>query len=80
MINFGRPGTVPARYACRVLHRHNSEITLVRTSAAESAELGRILAERVTRPATSGERGRRPVIVLPSGGLSDDRHGRAYLP
>jgi uncharacterized protein (UPF0261 family) len=79
MINFGRPGTVPARYAGRVLHQHNSEITLVRTSAAESAELGRTLAERVTRPATSGTRGSRPVIVLPSGGLSAiDTAGHAF--
>jgi uncharacterized protein (UPF0261 family) len=79
MINFGRPGTVPARYASRVLHQHNSEITLVRTSAAESAELGRILAERVTRPATSGDHGSRPVILLPSGGLSAiDTAGHAF--
>jgi uncharacterized protein (UPF0261 family) len=79
MINFGRPGTVPARYAGRVLHQHNSEITLVRTSAAESAELGRILAERVTRPAASGEHGSRPVILLPSGGLSAiDTAGYAF--
>jgi uncharacterized protein (UPF0261 family) len=48
MINFGRPDTVPARYAGRVRHQHNSEITLVRTSAAESAELGRWLVERVS--------------------------------
>jgi uncharacterized protein (UPF0261 family) len=79
MINFGRPGTVPARYADRVLHQHNSEITLVRTTAAESAELGRILAERVTQPAAAGAHGGRAVIVLPSGGLSAiDTAGHAF--
>jgi uncharacterized protein (UPF0261 family) len=67
MINFGRPDTVPARYAGRAIHAHNSEITLVRTSAAECRELGRWLAGRV-----AGEAGThaRPVILLPSGGLS----------
>jgi uncharacterized protein (UPF0261 family) len=82
MINFGRPDTVPERYARRRLHVHNSEITLVRTSAAESAELGRRLAERVSEPAagqfateSAGGRadqfaGQRQVILLPSGGLS----------
>lgn len=82
MINFGRPGTVPERYAGRRLHVHNSEITLVRTSAAESAELGRRMAERVSEPAAGepagatrasspgGVAGQRQVILLPSGGLS----------
>jgi uncharacterized protein (UPF0261 family) len=56
MINFGRPDTVPERYAGRRLHVHNSEITLVRTSATESAELGRWLAERVSgRPVSQTE-------------------------
>ena len=86
MINFGRPDTVPERYAGRRLHVHNSEITLVRTSAAESAELGRRMAERVSEPAAwefagepaggartsspGGVAGQRQVILLPSGGLS----------
>jgi uncharacterized protein (UPF0261 family) len=78
MINFGRPDTVPDRYAGRRLHVHNSEITLVRTTAAESAELGRRLAERVSEPA-AGEfaegradqsAGQWRAILLPSGGLS----------
>jgi uncharacterized protein (UPF0261 family) len=69
---------VPERYAGRTRHAHNSEITLVRTSAAESAELGRRLAERVSEP-PAGElagggvdqlAGQRQVILLPSGGLS----------
>ena len=67
MINFGRRETVPARYASRVTHAHNSEITLVRTSAAECQELGHWLTERVTSGA--GTRAR-PVILMPSGGLS----------
>jgi uncharacterized protein (UPF0261 family) len=85
MINFGRPDTVPERYCDRVRHHHNSEITLVRTDPAESAELGRRLAERVSGPVarpgtpkpgatapavTPDSDGPQPVILLPSGGLS----------
>jgi uncharacterized protein (UPF0261 family) len=66
MINFGPRDTVPERYAGRVIHRHSSEITLVRTSEAESAELGRRLVERARSPAAGPD----PVILLPSGGLS----------
>jgi uncharacterized protein (UPF0261 family) len=72
MINFGRPETVPARFADRVIHAHNSDITLVRTSPAEAAELGRRLLERVSgqpADAAAGPPGP-PVILLPSGGLS----------
>lgn len=69
MINFGRPETVPARYAGRVTHAHNSEITLVRTSPAECQELGRWLAERLADDAGPGAEPRQ-VILMPSGGLS----------
>jgi uncharacterized protein (UPF0261 family) len=65
MINFGARDTVPERYAERITHSHSSEITLVRTSAAESAELGRRLVERLSTTV-----GPPPVILLPSGGLS----------
>lgn len=46
MVNFwGRP--VPDRFADRVLLPHNPTVTLMRTSVAECAELGRRLAEKV---------------------------------
>lgn len=70
MINFGARDTVPARYGDRVLQVHNAAITLVRADAAESAELGRRLVERVAdSPREPGEAGR-PVVLLPTGGLS----------
>jgi len=64
MVNFGEPDSVPARYEGRTLYRHNPQITLMRTSPAECAELGRILAEKVSRyPA--------PVtVLLPLRGIS----------
>jgi uncharacterized protein (UPF0261 family) len=47
MVNFGEPGTVPAKFAGRTFYHHNPQVTLMRTNAAECAELGRILAEKV---------------------------------
>ena len=49
MVNFGPRDSVPARYADRQLLVHNPTITLMRTSAAECAELGRRLAARLNR-------------------------------
>ena len=47
MANFHAPDTVPARYAGRTLYPHNPQSTLLRTTPAECAQLGRILAEKV---------------------------------
>jgi uncharacterized protein (UPF0261 family) len=64
MVNFGPPATVPERFASRTLYAHNPQVTLLRTSAAESAALGRLLAEKV-----NASRG--PVSVfLPRRGIS----------
>lgn len=64
MVNFGPPESVPARFAGRNLYHHNPQITLMRTTADECADLGRILAEKVnmsTGPVT---------VLLPTGGIS----------
>lgn len=47
MVNFGEPETVPERYRDRLLFAHNPAVTLMRTNAAECAELGRIIASRL---------------------------------
>jgi uncharacterized protein (UPF0261 family) len=47
MVNFGHPDSVPAKYAGRTFYQHNPQVTLMRTTPAECAELGRILAEKV---------------------------------
>lgn len=55
MVNFGAPGSVPARFAGRTFYQHNPQVTLMRTTPAECAELGRILTEKVnlsTSPVT----------------------------
>lgn len=55
MVNFGERATVPAKFAGRTFYQHNAQVTLMRTTPAECAELGRILAEKINRytaPAT----------------------------
>ena len=55
MVNFGARETVPVKFADRVFYQHNPQVTLMRTTPEECAELGRILAEKVnlsTAPVT----------------------------
>jgi uncharacterized protein (UPF0261 family) len=47
MVNFGPRDTVPAKFAGRRFYQHNPQVTLMRTTPEECAELGRILAEKV---------------------------------
>jgi uncharacterized protein (UPF0261 family) len=64
MVNFHAPDTVPGSFAGRTFYRHNPQVTLMRTTAHECAELGKILAEKVN--ASTG-----PVTVLiPRRGIS----------
>jgi uncharacterized protein (UPF0261 family) len=64
MVNFGEPATVPAQFAARKFYYHNPQVTLMRTDAAECAQLGKILAQKAN--ACTG-----PVSVLvPMRGIS----------
>ena len=47
MVNFGSPDTVPAAYKGRLLHPHNPQVTLMRTTEAENDEIGRWIGERL---------------------------------
>jgi uncharacterized protein (UPF0261 family) len=49
MINFWAVDSVPERYRGRNLHRHNPNVTLMRTTAEENATMGAWLAERLNR-------------------------------
>ena len=46
MVNFGEEASVPAKFAGRNFYIHNPQVTLMRTTPEECAELGRILAEK----------------------------------
>lgn len=64
MVNFGPMATVPEKFRGRRLYQHNPTVTLMRTTPEECAELGRIVARKL-----SGSRG--PVAVfIPLRGVS----------
>ncbi|HET9519447.1 MAG TPA: Tm-1-like ATP-binding domain-containing protein [Candidatus Limnocylindrales bacterium] len=47
MVNFGPVDTVPAAFKGRLFYEHNATVTLMRTTPAENAELGRIIARKL---------------------------------
>ena len=64
MVNFGEHASVPARLKGRNFYIHNPQVTLMRTTVAECAELGRIVAEKANAY-TAGA-----VIMLPTKAIS----------
>lgn len=64
MVNFWAPGTVPERYRDRLFHHHNPNVTLMRTTPEENAQLGRWIAAKLN--ACSG-----PIrLLIPEKGIS----------
>lgn len=64
MVNFWAPATVPDRYRDRLFYHHNPNVTLMRTTASENAEMGRWIGEKLN--ACTG-----PVcLLIPERGLS----------
>jgi uncharacterized protein (UPF0261 family) len=49
MVNFGERASVPAKFSGRTFYQHNPQVTLMRTTPDECAQLGRILAEKINR-------------------------------
>jgi uncharacterized protein (UPF0261 family) len=74
MVNFGPRGSVPEQFRARHFHVHNPSVTLMRTTAEESARLGEIIAEKLnaaTGPTT---------LMLPLRGVSAiDREGQVFF-
>lgn len=64
MVNFGPPETIPEKFRHRNFYQHNPQVTLMRTSAEECAELGRVIGDKVS--ASTG-----PVtFMIPRNGVS----------
>ncbi len=64
MVNFGAMDTVPERYRDRNLYPHNPQVTLMRTTPEENAEIGGFIAGKLN--ACAG-----PVrFFIPEGGVS----------
>lgn len=64
MVNFGPRDTVPEQFEGRTFHIHNPQVTLMRTTTEENAELGRIIAEKLN--AATGP----TALALPLSGVS----------
>jgi uncharacterized protein (UPF0261 family) len=64
MVNFGPRDSVPAEFEERKFHIHNPQVTLMRTTPEENAELGEILAEKLS--AATGP----TALFLPLNGVS----------
>lgn len=76
MVNFWGPDSVPAKYKERKFYYWNPNVTLMRTTPEENAELGRILAEKANQSAA-------PVaFFLPLQGISvlDSPGGEFWWP
>jgi uncharacterized protein (UPF0261 family) len=73
MVNFWGVETVPEKYRDRNLYKWNPNVTLMRTTPEENAQLGRLIAEKLN--ASTG-----PVaVLLPLKGLSQlDSEGNPY--
>jgi uncharacterized protein (UPF0261 family) len=73
MVNFYAPESVPARFAGRTFHRHNANVTLMRTTEHESAAIGADMARKLSSAAG-------PVaVVLPARGVSAiDKDGQPF--
>jgi uncharacterized protein (UPF0261 family) len=64
MVNFGPIDTVPEKFRGRNLYRHNPTVTLMRTTPEECAELGRVIARKLS--AASGH----VAVFIPLRGVS----------
>ncbi|PSQ61240.1 MAG: hypothetical protein BRD21_10245 [Halobacteriales archaeon SW_8_66_22] len=64
MVNFGPRDSVPEEFDGRQFHVHNPQVTLMRTTPEENAELGQIVAEKLN--AATGP----TALALPLGGVS----------
>jgi uncharacterized protein (UPF0261 family) len=64
MVNFGARATVPERFAGRLLHVHNPQITLMRTTPDENRACARWIAAKINRSTA-------PVtLLMPEGSTS----------
>jgi len=64
MVNFGEQASVPAKFTGRTFYIHNPQVTLMRTTAAECADLGRIVAQKANAYSAGA------VIMIPTKAIS----------
>ena len=73
MVNFYGPQTVPTKFNGRLFHKHNANVTLMRTTADENRAIGADIARKLTKAAG-------PVaVMLPARGVSAiDKAGQPF--
>jgi len=64
MVNFWGLDTVPPQFAARLLHGHNAQVTLMRTTPEENARFGTWIAAKLNRMTGPAR------FLLPLGGVS----------
>lgn len=64
MVNFGHVSTIPPKYADRQFYEHNAQVTLMRTTPQENAEMAKWIGEKLN--ACQGE----VRFLIPEGGFS----------
>jgi uncharacterized protein (UPF0261 family) len=73
MVNFWARDTVPGQFKDRRFYQHNANVTLMRTTPQENAELGRIIAHKLNQAAGP------TVLMLPLKGVSAiDAEGQPF--
>ena len=73
MVNFGTRDTVPEKFRERLFYQHNPTVTLMRTTTEEMAELGRIMARKL-----SEARGPTTVIIPMQGVSAIDKTAQPF--
>jgi uncharacterized protein (UPF0261 family) len=74
MVNFWAYDTVPSQFKARTLYKHNSNVTLMRTTPDEAARIGRFIVDKLNRIAGPLR------FLIPEGGLSGlDKPGGAFF-
>lgn len=64
MVNFAARSSVPDKFSGRLLHAHNSEVTLMRTSVEESKRIAAFIAGKLNQYTAA------TVLLIPEGGFS----------
>jgi uncharacterized protein (UPF0261 family) len=73
MANFYAPESVPARFKDRLFYKHNANVTLMRTTPEENAQIGAGMARKLS--AAKG----RVAVLLPKRGVSAiDKEGQPF--
>ena len=73
MVNFGPPDTVPEQFKDRTFYQHNPTVTLMRTTVAENAELGKIMGQKLSQA-----KGPTTVIIPKLGVSAIDQEGQPF--